>query len=194
MQAFNAFVYAHNCHRHNADSPGKFQDCMEERIRLMTASTPAYAHANQAICLTRSPLDTPCQRFRSPSDQAECPNLPNIRTTTRNKGDDNKGWAVFTDGGTHAIHFETTAGWGAIARSPEGRLCIMFGLVITTETHLGARLHINNSAERSIEALSFFEPSGLVARGSQACIFVTQNTLPTCAWERFNHARRYLWV
>ena len=41
--------------------------------------------------------------------------------------------AVFTDGGTHTVDGETAAGWGAIARSPDGRL---FGPVTTTETRL----------------------------------------------------------
>ena len=53
----------------------------------------------------------------------------------------------------------------AVARSPDGRLFIMFGPVITTEAHLayaGARLHSNNTAELSsiIEALSFLGPKG----------------------------------
>ena len=53
-----------------------------------------------------------------------------------------------TDGGTRVSEGETTAGWGAVARSPSG----------TTEAHLAcaeARLHSNNTAELSsiIEAL-----------------------------------------
>ena len=61
MGLIDAFVYAHNNHRQNADNPGKFQDCMEGRIRLMTAITLAYVHAFQAICFARRPLDiNPC--------------------------------------------------------------------------------------------------------------------------------------
>ena len=109
MGFIDAFVYVHNYHWHNLDIPGRFKDCMEERIRLVTAVTPAYAHAYQAICLARRPIDIPCQRFRLPSAKAKYPNLPNIRTITRNNGDDHKGWAVFTVGGTHIIDSETTA-------------------------------------------------------------------------------------
>ena len=52
----------------------------------------------------------------------------------------------------------------------------MFGPVITTEAHLayaGARIHSNNTAQLSsiVEALSFLEPHGPVARGSHSCIF-----------------------
>ena len=79
---------------------------------------------------------------------------------------------------------ETTAGWGAVARSPDGRLYVMFGPVVTPEAYLaygGARLHTNNTAELSskIKALSFLGPAGPVARGSQASIFMTQNVLLT---------------
>ena len=59
---------------------------------LMTAITPAYAHAYRAICLARRPLDILCRRFRPPSAKAKYPNLPNIRTSTRNIGDDHEGW------------------------------------------------------------------------------------------------------
>ena len=48
----NAFVYDHNFHRHNVYNPARFEDCMEERIRLVTSITPAYAHAYQDICCT----------------------------------------------------------------------------------------------------------------------------------------------
>ena len=47
---FDAFVYALNHHRHNTDNPGNFEDCMEGLICLMTALTPAYAHALQHLC------------------------------------------------------------------------------------------------------------------------------------------------
>ena len=149
---------------------------MERRIRLLTAITSSYAHAYQALCLTRCPSDISCQRFRLPCAKAKYPDLPNNRTTTRKKGDDFEGWAVFTDGGTHASDGETTAGWGAVVRSLDERHLTMFGPVITTEAHLayaGARLHNNNTAELSgtIEALSFLRPAGPVTRGSQACIF-----------------------
>ena len=96
------------------------------------------------------------------------------------------GWALFIDGGTLSTDGETTAGWRAVVRSPDGRLYVMFGRVVTTEAHLayaGARLHTNNTAELSsiIEALSFWEPAGPVSRGSQACIFYdSKHAADTC--------------
>ena len=95
------FVDAHIHHRQNKHNPGNFEDCMEDRIRLMTAFTPSYAHAYRVLCLTRHQIDMSHRRFRLPSAKAQYSNLPNNRTTTRKKGDDCKGWAVFTDGGTH---------------------------------------------------------------------------------------------
>ena len=70
---------------------------------------------------------------------------------------------------------ETFAGWGAIARSLHGRLDIMFGPVITTETHCafsGARTHSNNTADMTamVEALSFLWARGPVARDMDSCI------------------------
>ena len=121
MEIIDDFVYAHNYHRHNMDNLGKIDDCMEGRIRVVTAITPSYAQAYQVLCLTTRPTDIPYQRFRMPSAKAKYPNLPNIRTTTRKKGDDFKGCAVFTDGRTHATDGETPAGWGAVARSPNMR-------------------------------------------------------------------------
>ena len=181
MGIIDAFVYAHNYHRHNTYNPGEFEDCMEGRIRLLTAIAPSYAHAYQALCPTGRWADTPFHRFRLPSAKAKYLNLPNNRTSTQKKGDDFKGWAVFTDGGTDSVDGETTAGWGAVARSPDGRLYVVFGPVVTPEAHLayaGARLHTNNTAELSsiIKAPSFLGPAGPVARGSQ-------DILLTCVWE-----------
>ena len=75
-----------------------------------------------------------------------------------------------------SLMVSTSAGWGAVARSPDGRLFIMFGPVVMTAAHLTharARIQSNNSAELSssnIEELSFLGPGGSVARDSQACI------------------------
>ena len=57
---------------------------------------------------------------------------------------------------------------GVIARSPHGRIYIMFGRVVT-----GARNHSNNTAEMSasVEALSFIGPHGPVARDACSCFF-----------------------
>ena len=59
---------------------------------------------------------------------------------------------------------ETSTSWGAVARSPDGRLFFMFGTVIpviATEAHLayaGARIHANNTAELSSIVEAAFLP------------------------------------
>ena len=45
----DAFVYAHDKHRRDSANAGNSGDCMSGRVRLMTAITPAYAHAYQTI-------------------------------------------------------------------------------------------------------------------------------------------------
>ena len=73
MGVIDAVVFAHNYHRHNANNPGSFEDCMEGRIRLLTAITPRYAHAYQSFCRVGRPFDFPHQRFRLPSVKAKYP-------------------------------------------------------------------------------------------------------------------------
>ena len=116
------------------------------------------------------------QNFRLPKLKARYPYLPNDRSNTRARGNDFRGWAVYTDGGTRIVDGETLAGRGVISRSPHGMIDIMFGPVVTTEAHLafsGARTHSNNTAEMTvmIEALSFLGPHGPVARDEQWCIY-----------------------
>ena len=144
----------------------------------MIAITPAHAHACQATCLTRHMLAVPHQNFRLPRTKARYPQLPNARSTTRERGNVNdfQGWAIFTDGCTHLVDGATSTGWSAIARPRHGRIDNMFGPVITTEAHLafsGARNHSTNTAEMSamIEALSFLGPHGPVARNANSCIY-----------------------
>ena len=103
MGVIDAFVYAQNYHPHATYNPGNFEDCMEGTIRLLTATTPTHAHAHQSLCLGERPFDIPHQRFRLPSVKAKYLNLRNTRTT---RGDDFEGWAVHTDGGTHASEGE----------------------------------------------------------------------------------------
>ena len=45
----------------------------------MTAITPTYAHAYQAICLAGRPLVVPHQKFREPASNVRYPHLPNSR-------------------------------------------------------------------------------------------------------------------
>ena len=138
----DAFCFCSSSTRPSIENLGNFVDCMKGRIRFMIAITSAYAHAYQVICLTRHMLAVARLNFRLPKPQARHPHLPSIRTTTRERGNDFQGWAIDTDGTRHVN--------GAIARSPHGRIDIMFGQVITTEAHLafaGATTHSNNTAE-----------------------------------------------
>ena len=136
MGFVDAFVYAHHQHRRCIENPGNFGDCMKGRIRFMTAITPAYAHAYQVTCLTRHMPAVPRLTFRLPKPKARCPHLSNVRTTTRERGNEFWGWPSFSEVCTRLVDGETSAGWGAIARSPHGSKDVMFGPVITTEAHL----------------------------------------------------------
>ena len=135
MGIIDAFVYAHNYHRRNTDNPGNFGDSMEGRIRLLTAIPPTYAHGYQSLCLdARSTFlvkGFAC-RLSEPDDRVSRTLEPQrVKKATMFKG-----WAACTDGGTRVSEGETTAGWGAVALSPDGRLYIMFRPVIATEAHL----------------------------------------------------------
>ena len=103
--------------------------------------------SKQDIC-----LQSRVSIIRLPKPQARYPHLPNVRTTTRGRGND------YTDGGTRHVNGETLTGWGVIARSPPGRIVVMFGPVITAEAHLafsGARTHSNNTAEMTAKFCLF---------------------------------------
>ena len=52
----------------------------------------------------------PHQTFRLPQLKARYPYLPNARSTTRERGNDFRGWAIYTDGGTRVVDGETLAG------------------------------------------------------------------------------------
>ena len=116
------------------------------------------------------------ENFRLPKLNARYPYLPNARSITRERGNDFRGWAIFSDGGTRVENGETFAGSSVIARSFRGRIGVMFGPVITTAAHLassGARTHSNNTAEMTavIEALSFLGPHGPLALDVKSCFF-----------------------
>ena len=164
----------------------------------MTAITPAYDHAYEVTCLTRHMPAVPRLNFRLPKPKARYPHLANVRTTTRERGNDFQGWAIHADGRTRLVDGETSAGWGAIARSPHGRIDILVGPVITTEAHLtlaGARTHSHNTAEMSaiVEALSFLGPYGPVARDANSVFIMTPNMLLVCVWARFKPAHMSSW-
>ena len=118
MGFIDAFVYAHHQHRRNIENPDNFGDNMKGRIRFMTAITPAYAHAYHTTCLTRHLPAILCQNFRLPNPKAWYPHLPNVRSATRERGSDFRGWSIYSDGGTRSVNGETFAGWGVIASSP----------------------------------------------------------------------------
>ena len=116
------------------------------------------------------------QKFRLPSAKARYPHHPNVRTTTRETGNDLQAWTIFSDGCSRVVDGETLPGWGVISRSPQGRIDTMFGPVNTTEAQLafsGARTHSNNTAEMTamVEALSFLGPRGPVARDMDSFIY-----------------------
>ena len=52
---WDAFVYVHNYHCRHTDNPGNFEDCMDGRIRLLTAGTPTYAMRISAFVLLGVP-------------------------------------------------------------------------------------------------------------------------------------------
>ena len=162
----------------------------------MTAITPAYAHAYQLMCLAGHIPIAPQPNFRLLAAKARHPHLPNTRTTTRERGNGFQGLAIFTDGGARFADGEILAGWGAIARSPRGRIHVMFGPVVPTEAHLahaGTRIQSNNTAEMSaiIEALSFLGPLGPVAWDACSCLSMTPNMLLMFAWAQSMLARTY---
>ena len=70
MGFMSAFVNAHNYHRHLRTTQENSRIALEVRLVPMTAIAPAFAHAYQAICLARRPIDILCQRFRLTSAKA----------------------------------------------------------------------------------------------------------------------------
>ena len=113
------------------------------------------------------------EKFPSPKPDIRI--FPMLIPQQRERGNDFRGWAIYTDGVTRVVDGGILAGWGVIALSLHGRIDIMFGPV-TTEAHLpfsGATAHSNNTAEMTamIEALSFLAPHGPVAPDEESCIF-----------------------
>ena len=72
----DAFVYAHHQHRRSIENPGNSGDCMKGRIRVMTAVTPAYAHAYQVTCLTRHMHAVPRLNYRLPKPKGQISTSP----------------------------------------------------------------------------------------------------------------------
>ena len=76
----------------------------------MTAITPTCAHAYQSLCLAERSVVVLHQKFRLPAPKARYPSLHHSRTTTREKGNDFQGWAIYTDRGTRSAEGETSVG------------------------------------------------------------------------------------
>ena len=168
----DAFVYAHNHHRRNIENLGNFGDYMKGRIRVMTAITPACAHAYQVTCLAA----VPSQKFRLPAAKARYPHLTNARTATPRKRQRLSGMGRPTLTEVLALLMVKHLLDGLHDLPTEEQiLCLV--LVITTEAHLafaGARVHSNKTAEMSamVEALSFLWPHGPVVRDANSCVFL----------------------
>ena len=127
----------------------------------------------------------PHQNIRLPKPKARYLHLPNARSTTRERGNDYHGWAIYTYGGIRVVDGETFAGWGVISRSPHGRIYVMFGPVVTAEAHLafsGARAQSNNTAEMTamIEALSFLGSRGPVTHDEQSLCYDSTHAAGIC--------------
>ena len=176
----DAVVYAHNHHRQNKKNIGFCLKIAWRRVSVWCALAPAYAHAFQSWRQPRRPDNNLIENF--------------IRTTTHQSGSAYKGWAVFTDGGTHTDDGETTAVWGPIARSLPGVCYVIFGPVITAEVHVAyarASQHTNDTAEISgiIEPLCFLSSIGCSGWISGLRFLWFQ----TCCWRfvlaRYRHGR-----
>ena len=136
MGFLDAFVDAHHKHRLDSENSGNFGDFMKGRIRLMTAITLAYAHVYEATCLAQLFPAVLHHNFRLSKPKSRYPYLPKARSITRERGNNYRRWAIYTDFGTRVVDGEALAGWCVISRSPHGRNDAMFGTVVTTEAHL----------------------------------------------------------
>ena len=172
----DACVYAHHKHRLDSASAGDFGDCLRGRVRFMTAITPAYAHAYQAICLAMHFPGVPRRSSDFPNPSPDIHIFPMIVPLQKNRAMIIMG-GLFIQMVVLALWMvKTFAGWSVISRSPRGRIFVLFGPVITHEAHLacsGARTHSHNTIEMTamIDALSFLGSRGPVTHDEQSCIF-----------------------
>ena len=97
MGFIDAFVQAHHQHRRCIDPlHDGYHSSLRSRI---PGNMPNETHA----CVPRL-------NFRLPKTKARYPHLPNVRITTRERGNDFQGWAICTDGGARLVNGETLAG------------------------------------------------------------------------------------
>ena len=140
-----ACVYGFNHRRHIRDDPRNVQDCMQGRIRLMTALTPASAHAFP-------------EHIRILAAKADYRQLPNVRTMTRLTGAGFGGWSIFANGGTHKI----VVGWRAVrSLTPEVSVtsCSDQSLLMKHMKHVLPRVSKPTTLLRSVASSKHFSSS-----------------------------------
>ena len=133
-------------HHLDSASAGNFGDCLRRRVRFMTAITLAYAHPYQAICLAMHLLGVPRNSFRLPP-KSRYPYLPNVRSITREVGNDYHGWAIHADGVTRVVDGEIFAGWCVISRSFFMILCML--ALVLARSHVQLALACQESMIRA---------------------------------------------
>ena len=155
MGFIDAFVYAHNYHRHNVDNPGKFQELNGgENSRHDSHSRPAHAHAIPSYLPRKTPLSkVSAHRLPRPSTQTFPTSVPElgIKVTTTKDGPCSPMEELIP-----LMAKLQQAGAPLPAHPMED--CLVQSLPLRPALlYAGARLHINNTAELSsiIEALSF---------------------------------------
>ena len=176
MGFIDAFVYAHHQHRRCIENPEDFGDCMEGRIRFMTAITPAYAHAYQVTCLTRHMPASPASELplaEAPSQMSassEHPYHKHVNEALTSKDGPSiltlvlALWMVkpLLDG-VLSLDLAMEEWLSCLVRSSQPRIILLFQVSEPTPI---------NTAELTalIEALSFLGPCGPVARDANSCI------------------------
>ena len=151
----------------------------------MSALTPACAHAVQNVRPGRRAGDIGRPIVSGNNHRY----LPNIRTISVS-AHAFRGWAIFTDGGTHTRGGET-AGCGAIARSSLRVCYVMCGPVITVEARVafaGASQHTNNTVKFSgiIESHHFLSLDRFRETHVRA-LSLTLDTLRRCALDQCSY-------
>ena len=155
----DAFVCAHNHHRHNRNNPGNFEDSTQGRIRLLTATTPAYAHAFRSEGLGPRAGDFQISNSSLLASNANYRHLPTVRTTTRLASVDFRWWVICTDGKTHTsdgkqphVGAQSPALPGRCATSCSGQS------VLPKHTDFAGACQQTNNTAGNVEALQVLLP------------------------------------
>ena len=181
----HGFVHPFNQQRHPRLHAGNLIDYMQGRVRLMTALVLAKSRACQALC-KGNVSEAPLVPFTCPRPGMFMGSCPQKRTTTRFKGVNFRGCAICTDGETGPIRGDNIARCGAIVRSLNADVPVMFGPVLTTlvdPAFAGVAKHSKNTRELSafFEALRFIFPAGLCLGALVHEFSWTADTPLTCA-------------